>query len=262
MTEQKEVRFHPPTVKTCLALARSIQQARFLKGDMDGAKAIRDACALIERSFGFSSEVPPAGQALAKLRRWVNTCAAQVDGLQFASDERLRTGLGLLHLALEHHDAICELLTVGLVGSAFALYRPCYDAALRGAWILHSASEEAISAFHTAEEIPSNYHMVCDLEKIPALADSLFTVFHQGVYKRLHAFTHGGAVQVEARSTPTEITSDYSEEGMLWLMKGVTTLGILTAGMLCEFTEPERGEALVKAYVEIFGDPRVRAGDA
>jgi len=52
MTEQKEVRFHPPTVKTCLALARSIQQARFLKGDMDGAKATGNAhCVLQHCTF-------------------------------------------------------------------------------------------------------------------------------------------------------------------------------------------------------------------
>jgi len=261
MSEPKEVRFHPPTARSCLTLARVVQQTRFIQGDLNGAAAIKQACTLIEKSFGVSTDSPPAGQALAKFRHWVQACSALINGLQFSSDERLRTGLGLLHLALEHHEGICELMTLGLAGPAFALYRPFYDAALRGTWILYSASDEAISAFHKVEKIPDHYKMVCDLEKIPALADSLFGTFHRGIYKRLHAFTHGGPVQVHARSTPTEITSDYSEAGMVWLMGGVATLGCMTAGILCEFTQPERGVELLESYISIYGNPTAQGED-
>ena len=49
-----------------------------------------------------------------------------------------------LSVAQDHHCAIVLLLQEGLCASAFALLRLEFEAYLRGAWLAHCASEDAV----------------------------------------------------------------------------------------------------------------------
>lgn len=72
---------------------------------------------------------------------WLDT---QIDGLEIASEERIRLAAGCLDMALEHQKAIMLLVANKLYGSAFSLARLIFEAYVRGVWLQMCASETEI----------------------------------------------------------------------------------------------------------------------
>jgi hypothetical protein len=83
-----------------------------------------------------------------ELIQWLDT---QIDGLEIASEERIRLAAGCLDMALEHQKAIVLLVANKLYGSAFALARLIFEAYVRGIWLQMYASETEIEKFKKDE---------------------------------------------------------------------------------------------------------------
>lgn len=249
-----DFRFHIPTAEAAISMARPIQRARFLAGDMSAADAIRQACHEIEQRMGIQAERPPAGQELQRFRRWMTDSAALIDMLSFPTSQKSRIGLSLLHLSQEHQDSICELMTLGLVGSALALLRPQFEACLRGTWVLLCATDDQADKIIRGKEPPTVTEMAEDIGKVIGPDNNLLGMYREKIYKHLHDFTHGGAAQIKARNTATEITSDYSEEGMIWLMTHSAILGAFAGGVMFDHTQKERGPAFTALFDSIYGN--------
>ncbi|GLH68222.1 DUF6988 family protein [Geothrix edaphica] len=247
----QDYRPHIPTVEWAIRL---LVQAEAKELDPNSAAALRKCSALIRSTFGVEVAATPTGKELQRFRIFMNELAPILDGLKFSSSIRLRVGLGLLHQSLEHMDSICELISMGLVGSAFALLRPQYEACLRGAWILASATDGEIDAFMRGGEPPKAGVMVGAVGAILGAENNLFRVFHSDVYPHLHDFTHGGAMQVNSRNSPTEITSDYAPDGMIWLMRNSAVIAGLAAAMMCDQTQPEVGEKVREVFGRLYSD--------
>ncbi len=84
---------------------------------------------------------------LEESAKWMKRCVSIVNGLDFETTKRLRLSLSLLHLCVEHQTGIHVLVDHGVIGSAFALIRPQFEAYLKGVWFHRCATDEQISAF-------------------------------------------------------------------------------------------------------------------
>lgn len=65
----------------------------------------------------------------------------------FQVDNKSNMALACFDLAIEHHAAICTLLSSGLYGSLYSLLRVEFEAYGRGLWLSHIATEEDVANF-------------------------------------------------------------------------------------------------------------------
>lgn len=73
--------------------------------------------------------------------------AERLSGLAFDGDEKIGLVLTAFSVAHEHHDAILALIHSGRLASALALLRPCFEAMVRGLWLLRGGSEDQIDLY-------------------------------------------------------------------------------------------------------------------
>jgi len=129
----------------------------------------------------------------------------KVDELVTASDERSAVAGALYDVANEHGKAICTLLEFPLYASAFALVRSLFETFIRGAWLLHCATDQEFETFKTKDKIELESKnkfpfgdMVKEVESKLDLPPTLSTIKNNS-WKSLNSYTHGGLLQVTQR---------------------------------------------------------------
>jgi hypothetical protein len=124
----------------------------------------------------------------------------------------LRVAVALLHLSLEHQTGIHSLVNLGVIGSAFALFRPQFETYGRGVWYHRCATDAQVSLFIAGEQPPKINVLIEEIEKLEAFDEKLLSSTKRQIWHNLNDFTHGGTTQVKARCTMDEITQNYREE--------------------------------------------------
>lgn len=109
-----------------------------------------------------------------------------------------RVGAGFLYLSLEHLFAIITLAHHSQFASAFALMRPQYEAAIRGAWFSFSATGEQAQRFLEGHSPPSIQTQIDALVSTRPDMEGLRAI-HTGSWSWLNDFTHGGEVLIKSR---------------------------------------------------------------
>lgn len=122
--------------------------------------------------------------------------------------DRLLTTFGMLHISMEHQDAMEQLIKGERYFSAAALLRPTIEALLRGLWLSRCATDEQIKALLADGKEPPGYLHIANaiIGAEPAygrLRGFLDAAVPQEVK---HDFTHGGRIQLEA--SLAQLTSD------------------------------------------------------
>lgn len=137
-------------------------------------------------------------------------CHNLIEGLSFSSSNRSRVAITLHQLCIEHHTGIHTLIDNGVIGSALALFRPQFEAFVRGAWYHQCADEIRLTGFITeAEKPPKIRSMIEDLEKTVTFDNGVLgKLVHQN-WTYWNDLTHGGAIQVKARNSENEIVPSY-----------------------------------------------------
>lgn len=107
-------------------------------------------------------------------------------------------------LSLEHGGAALELCQTGFLPSAITLMRPQFECLVRGAWLVHAASEtwvEKLSAplniqsAKRADEAPMLAEMLRHLEAAPDSPTALVAQlkeYRDVTWKAMNSYNHGG----------------------------------------------------------------------
>lgn len=154
-------------------------------------------------------------------------CAALIDGVSFSTSDRARVSVSLHHLCIEHHIGIHTLVDQGVYGSAFALFRPQFEAYVRGAWCHFCASDNQVMKFLNGSDPPPINSQIVDLEVTGSFDSDSLSRMKAQVWKNLNDFTHGGAIQVKARNTRDEVIQSYKPEHVAGLVTSSSTLALL-----------------------------------
>lgn len=155
---------------------------------------------------------------IEKSYQWMIQSASLVDGLDIDSSERNCSATSLFHLCIEHQQAVHTLANNGLIGSAFALLRPQFEAYIRGVWYFRCASDVNVIEFIKGAEPPRIKQLLSDIERLSDFDSQSLDATKKAVWGILNDFTHGGTVQVRARMTENEIVSCYKIEHIVGMM--------------------------------------------
>ncbi len=165
--------------------------------------------------------------AIEKSQRWLPQCASLIDGISFLTTDRARIAASLYHLSIEHYTGIHVLVKCDVIGSAFALFRSQFEAYVRGAWYQWCANETQVTDFLCDRTPPKLGTMIENLEKKDTYGGGSLTRMKNEVWPNLNGFTHGGMIQVRARSTGDEIVQSYKPEHTASLLVSSATLSLL-----------------------------------
>jgi hypothetical protein len=195
----------------------------------------------------------PLEKAIARSRRWMEASTALIDGRTFETSNRSRVGVGLLHLAMEHHKGIHTLVDLGVLGSAFALLRPQIEAFVRGAWYFHCATDIQIAKFVAGGEPPSFSQMNRDLQQqVLGFEKPIDDSITKDGWRALCDFTHGGSLQVKGRITQEEVTHRFKVNDIVGLLETSTSLSLLAAVRFAEIAKDEQlANDLYQAYKKL-----------
>lgn len=169
----------------------------------------------------------PLDTALTQSEQWMAERVSLTNGVTFETTNRLRVAVALLHLSLEHQTGIHSLVNIGVIGSAFALFRPQFETYVRGVWYHRCATDAQVCSFIGGEQPPKINVLIEDIEKLEAFDEKLLSSTKRQLWYNLNDFTHGGATQVKARCTVDEITQNYKEEHIANLLTASASLSLV-----------------------------------
>ncbi|MBB5329806.1 DUF6988 family protein [Tunturiibacter gelidoferens] len=142
-------------------------------------------------------------------------------------------------VVIEHFRAICILCRSQMaIGSAFALFRPLVDAALRGEWLYLCASPEQMERFMMRSFDLGSIKfstMAGDVDRAAGIGRRMedFT----GVYRQMCDFTHTGHDAVVRRLAPDGgIEPTYPEEKIRLLVTQAASVALLHFIVVCKAT--------------------------
>lgn len=169
----------------------------------------------------------PLDTALAQSEQWIKERTSLTDGITFETTNRLQVAVALLHLSLEHQTGIHSLVNLGVIGSAFALFRPQLEAYVRGVWYHRCATDAQVASFIGGEQPPKIDVLIEEIEKLEAFDEKRLSEAKRQLWPNLNDFTHGGTTQVKARYTADEITPNYRVEHIANLLTASASLSLL-----------------------------------
>ena len=88
-----------------------------------------------------------------------------LDGVDFETSNRSRISVSLLHLSIEHQKGIHVLVGNNVIGSAFALLRPQFEAYVRGLWYNRCSTEKDLEKFISGNEPPRINDLISSIEE-------------------------------------------------------------------------------------------------
>ncbi len=190
---------------------------------------------------------------LEKSAEWMKECGSLVDGVSFETTNRLRVSVSLSHLCVEHQKGIHVLVEYGVIGSAFALFRPQFEAYLRGVWFHRCATDAQVSDFLAGEEPPKFGDLIGAVQKLEGYKEGILGKFKKEIWRNLNDFTHGGAIQVKARITKDEIISNYRPEHIAGLLQSAATLSLLAGSSIASAVNSnELANNLLSLYQRLY----------
>jgi hypothetical protein len=192
-------------------------------------------------------------EAVQRSHAWMVASADLVDGVVFNTTLRARVAVALHHLCIEHHQGGHVLVEGDVRGSAFALYRPQFEAYVRALWYFDCASDVQLQKFVHGGEPPKINELANDLEKSIGQPGEIVRHVKDQAWRSMCAFTHGGAVQVKARALKDEIRQSFTDEHTSWLLDTMSMLAHLGAlGIAKVADDGELAQRLDARHREIY----------
>ena len=181
--------------------------------------------------------------------KWIDD---STDRLEIPSGNREAMAGALFDQVQEHHKAIQLLLKNSLVGSAFSLVRPTLETYVRGVWLLRCASDKEVKNFTDDKIIGKSFgDLIKEIEARPGYNVDVLSKVKKEAWSAMCSYAHGGFLQAVRRITPGQITSNYSEDEMLEVIKSSSAIALLAASEI--FSMAERKD-LVEAVLERMHD--------
>ncbi|WP_430231787.1 DUF6988 family protein [Paraburkholderia tropica] len=192
-------------------------------------------------------------EAQQRSHSWMVSCARILDGVTFSTAMRSGVAVALQHLCIEHQQGAYMLIEQNVRGSAFALYRPQFEAYARGLWYQYCASDTDVDRYMQGAEPPRIGKIASDLETVTGYPGSVVLEVKKGSWGAMCAFTHGGAVQVKARSVGDEIRQNYSDRHAAQLLDSTAVLSYLAALAIAAVADDgDLAKELYETHQQIF----------
>jgi hypothetical protein len=128
-------------------------------------------------------------------------------------------------LCMEHRESILVLLLIGARSSAFALVRSCFEAYMRGLWVMHLASDADLRLFFERGQCPTLERIAQRLSQ--ALSTPVFGEIKRSNWETLCDFAHGGNLQVSRWITEDGIGPTHSDEEALEMLHFADSYALL-----------------------------------
>jgi sarcosine oxidase delta subunit len=131
------------------------------------------------------------------------------------ASDRTRLAAGCLDTAMEHHEAIINLIVCRLYGSALTLLRPTFEAYLRGAWLHQCADERELELFKRDKLELKLVTLIEALEKKPSFACGTLLRAKKAGWSKMCDFTHTGIQQAIRRNKSDSIEPAYDQAELI-----------------------------------------------
>ena len=150
----------------------------------------------------------------AKLGRgeYVEWLRVKVHDLDVPANARNRAALAAFAIAQTHHHAIVLLSEFQLFASAFSLLRSCFEAYVRGQWLLNCASDAQLDAFLAGGDPPAFGALISTLENVPGFEDKVLSGIKTQHWRSLCAYTHSGSLHLQRWQSEAAVEPSYSAE--------------------------------------------------
>jgi hypothetical protein len=170
----------------------------------------------------------------------MESCVALVNTLTVPTTNRSRVAAALHQLSIEHFTGIHVLIRTDVYSAAFALYRPQFEAYLRGAWYHRCATDRQVADLISGNEPPSPGEQMAALEQSGAFDLGSLLRLKKMTWKNLCDFTHGGSIQVKVRAaTVGEIAQNFKPKHVASLLAASATTALLAGVGLAAVADNE-----------------------
>lgn len=165
------------------------------------------------------------------LKLWVDH---RLDGLHFESGTRERLSRGHFRLAHEHRDSTILLVERGLFGSALAMAGLMLDTYVRGTWLAHCISDDAVEALAAgATSFPDRAAMVTEIGDFLSASENETVIRYaeivsDGGWKALCDQTHDGALAILGRLDEHALQATYDQERMTGCLDFMNMVSLLS----------------------------------
>ena len=153
--------------------------------------------------------------------------ASRLDDLLIQKTRKKIFSVACFDLTIEHHLAICQLVSTGAYGSAFALARPAFEGFVRGVWLLNFATDQEISSYQQDKKPPEINKVISQIEQGGGFESGRLNDIKKACWSAMCSYTHGGVMQASRRHTEDTIEPDYKEEEILELLRLAGTCALL-----------------------------------
>lgn len=112
--------------------------------------------------------------------------------LQIGGETPVHVATAAFDLTHEHHGSIMDLLIDGRLGSALALLRPCFEAFVRGLWLVRGSDATQFQHFEGGRDSKTVEQLLGDIKrKAKAGGEDVFLLETWKLSKdSLHQYTH------------------------------------------------------------------------
>jgi hypothetical protein len=174
----------------------------------------------------------PAG-AMRRSKELAIRIRETAQGLEFSSSDRHRLSAALLDQVHEHHQAIQLLLENDCVGSAIALLRGMFEAAVRGVWLFRCASDVEIERFKRGRVKQQFGELVADVEGALQVPGSALSRVQRSYWRAMCSYDHAGYLQAVRRITATDIGPNYAEAEEIEVLSFADFCLVLASAAMC-----------------------------
>jgi len=117
--------------------------------------------------------------------------AEELGKLDIEGDDTVVIALAAFAVTHEHHAAILALIRSGHLGSALALLRPCFEAMVRGLWLIRGAVSDQVARYVDGKDSLAIEALLNGIAKGPSAAEDAFLRDTWTKSKAsLHQYTH------------------------------------------------------------------------
>lgn len=160
-----------------------------------------------------------------------NKLMEQLRDTVYPPGRRTQIALAYFSVVAEHHVAVAVLLDQKLFASAFALSRALYEAAVKGLWVSHCATEEKSETLARGKELDSVSDLLKSLTdaNLPVVVRQSISDVKRRYWKALSSFTHAGHAQVSRWLSPDGVEPRYAEEEIRELVNFAAFFAVVAA---------------------------------
>lgn len=180
--------------------------------------------------------------------RYVEELRLFVHDIDVPNNNRVRAAGSCFAIAQEQHHAIVRLIEWRLFAAAFSLVRSEFEAYVRGAWLLHCASDELVEGFIQGKEPPRIDCLLEQLEILDSFNENVLSQIKQKTWRSMCAYTHTGGLHVQRWNTEDGIEANYAKEEVVEVLRFAEIIASLAAiGVACLAADEEMAARILEA---------------